>query len=228
MSGPRLIRFVDDRVPAEVLAEAAGILRAGGIVAHPTETVYGLAADPWEPRAVARILSLKGRGEKEGLILIAAAVEEAEGLLAAGLPPEFGALARAFWPGPLTLVAPAGPGAPTTVVSAGGGLAVRVTSGETARRLIKAAGHPLTSTSANRGGELPARSGEEVARIFPEGVDLILDGGSTPGSLPSTVVDLTCRPLRILREGAVERHRIEQVIGGSWRPGGGPGFRGIE
>ena len=192
---------------------AASILRRGGIVAHPTETLYGLAVDPWRQAALERLIEVKGRDARKGLILIASGVDQAMALLAPDCPELWRPLAEAFWPGPLTLVLPSGRRAPKGVLGAAGGVAVRVTSDPAARALLEAAGMPLTSTSANRAGGPPERTAAGVAALFGPGLDLILDAGPREGPAGSTIVDLLEGSPRLLREGPISIRQIEAVLG---------------
>lgn len=193
------------------MREAAAVIARGGIVAHPTETLYGLAADPWNEEALRRLVDLKGRESGKGLILIAADRDEVASLVLPGAHGAWLRLAERFWPGPLTLILPAGPRAPGGVLGKSGGVAMRISSDPLARRLVIAAGRPLTSTSANRSGEPPATSAAGVAAALGSGVDLVLDGGSREDSSPSTLVDLLGDRPRVLREGPIPARLVEEA-----------------
>lgn len=207
-------REIDPEIPSEaVLRYAKKILLRGGIVAYPTETFYGLGADPFDAVAWNRLTELKGRPEGKAFPLILSDVSVLERLCSV-VPPAVEPLARRFWPGPLTLVVPARAGL-------GGGLrdartvAVRVSSSRVSRLLAHQAGGTITTTSANRSGEPPPVTALEVERIFPTegtkepGIDLLLDGGRCPGGAPSTIVDITELPPRLIRPGGV---RFEAVL----------------
>lgn len=164
---------------------AARVLRGGGVVAYPTEGVYGLGCDPLDPHAVQRVLDLKGRSARKGLILIAADYAQVRPFLQP--PPK--ALARRLrddWPGPVTWVLPASPAVPGWVTGGRDTLAVRVTAHPLAASLCRGFGRALVSTSANRSGGRPARSALAVRRLFGESVDLILHGplGGLRGPTP--------------------------------------------
>ncbi len=180
---------------------AAAVIRAGGIVAYPTETFYGLAALALSPEAVARLAAAKLRPEGKPLPLLAADRDSALAL-AAEVDPVAERLARRFWPGPLTLVLPAAPGLPAEIAGAGT-VGVRVPGSPVARELARLSGGPITSTSANLAGEPPPRRPAELAPALEAIVDLVLDGGETPGGLPSTVVEVRGGEVRLLRAGAV-------------------------
>ncbi len=190
-----------------VLARAAGILRGGGLVAFPTDTFYGLAADPRDEAAVERVFVAKGRAPAVALPLIAADIDQ---VLAAstGLSPLSLRLAERFWPGPLTLVADA---ASSIVPGVHGGshtIAVRVPDHAVARGLAAAAGFPVVSTSANRSGEAAVTSADAVVSSIGGLVDLVLDCGATPGAAPSTVVDARGAVPVLIRAGAVPFSRV--------------------
>jgi L-threonylcarbamoyladenylate synthase len=197
------------------LDEAAALLLAGGVVALPTDTLYGLAADALSEAAVGRVLRIKGRDPSRPLPVLLAAAADA-GAVAQDLPAAFHLAAGAFWPGPLTLVVRARPGLPEGVRSAAGGIGLRVPAAPPVRELSLRLGRPLTATSANPSGEPPPRDAEGVRRLFAgrgEAPDLLLDGGPCPAGTPSTVLDLTTPRPRILREGALPRREIERLLG---------------
>ncbi len=194
------------------LRDCCRVLESGGIVAHPTETLYGLAVDPWNEAAVARLDGIKARGAGAGYVLIASSREEALGLAASPWPRHLSALGDAFWPGPLTLVLPPSERAPALACRSGSGIAVRVTPDPIAASLVAAFGRPLTSTSANRRGGTPAVSAAEVLAALGEEIDRILDGGPRGAGVPSTIVDLTRAEPAILRIGALSEERIREVL----------------
>ena len=167
------------------LRMAARVLRAGGVVAYPTEGVFGLGCDPLDPDAVRRVLALKGRSARTGLILIAADYAQVRPFL---LPPgkQLGRRLRGDWPGPVTWVLPAAAGVPGWLTGGRDTLAVRVTAHPLAATLCRTFGRALVSTSANRSGAAPARSALAVRRLFGEAVDLILHGplGNLRGPTP--------------------------------------------
>ena len=192
-------------------ARAAERLRAGGLVIYPTETFYGLGALLASAAAVARLAAAKLRPEGRPLPLVAADPEMARAV-AAAFPPLAERLAARFWPGPLTLVLAAAPGLPPEVAG-DGTVGVRVPGSALARELSRLAGGPLTSTSANpSGGPPPTRPGD-LDRWLVSRVDAILDGGETPGGLPSTVVAVEPGGPRLLRAGAVPWEAVRAVAG---------------
>jgi L-threonylcarbamoyladenylate synthase len=189
-------------VDAAAIEEAARIIRAGGIVALPTDTLYGLAVDPFRADAVARVFAVKGRPVERPLPLIAGDLAQVERAIAP-LPPMGLALARAFWPGPLTLLLDAPPTLAPDVTAGTGRVGVRVPAQPVARALCHACATPLTATSANISGEPPSDDPNEIERTIGARIDVLLDAGHTAGGPPSTIVDVTGTAPRLVREGAV-------------------------
>ena len=183
------------------LARAAAILRAGGVVAFPTETFYGLGAAALDRDAVRRVFALKGRPEAKPLLLLVDSLAMAEGV--AHVTDAARDLARRHWPGALTLVLAARAPVPAEVTAGTGTVGVRVSSHPIARALPAALGAPVTAPSANPAGGAPPTTAAAVVAYFGDGLDLVLDGGATAGGEPSTIVDLTVEPPRVLRRGAV-------------------------
>lgn len=208
--------FVSDADVVAALQPTVAHLRAGGLLAYPTETVYGLGSRPRDSEVQA-LASLKGRAAgKPFLVLVASrAMAEAQGL---AFNESANALARAFWPGPLTLVLPGGSGRlPDLLRGPEGGIAVRWTSHPHIARLVAALGEPLTSTSANLPGSAPAPGADAILRDFArpvqDGVLLVLDGGVLGNRPPSTVVDCTGHPARVIRAGAISLAELRGAAG---------------
>jgi L-threonylcarbamoyladenylate synthase len=201
---------VDANSPA--IVRAAQIIRAGGLVAFPTETVYGLGANALDAKAVGRIFEAKGRPTRNPLIVHLAAANQAKNVVDHWAA-EAAQLAERFWPGPLTLVVPRGPQVPDVVTAGGPTVAVRVPAHHVARALLQAAGVPLAAPSANRSSHLSPTLAQHVFEDLNGRIELILDGGPTPGGLESTVVDLTTRPPRLLRPGPIEPAALEVILG---------------
>jgi L-threonylcarbamoyladenylate synthase len=197
---------------AEVIARAAAVLRGGGLVAFPTETVYGLGANALDPEAVGRIFTAKGRPATNPLIVHVAGADEA-GRVAATWPEAAARLAERFWPGPLTLVLPRRDGVPDAVTAGGPTVAVRVPAHPVAQALLRAAGVPVAAPSANRSTRLSPTRAEHVLAGLDGRIDLLLDGGPTAGGLESTVLDVTVRPPRLLRPGLVAPDALAEVLG---------------
>ena len=182
------------------LAEAIDVLAGGGVVALTTETVYGLAADASNLTALRRVNRLKGKPEVSPILLLLADRRQAE-QVSDDLPATFHPLVERFWPGPLTLVVRASSGVPREITGGGDTVAVRVPGLALPRRLAAGLGRPISGVSANLTGRPPCRTAGEVARAFPEGIEMILDGGFAPGGVSSTVLDLCRTPPQVLREG---------------------------
>ena len=201
----------------EAIQEAAGLLNAGGLVAMPTETVYGLAANAFDGQAVARIFEAKGRPSFNPLIVHVGDVEEANILV--DMDERARKVAERFWPGPLTLILPRrGDCEISELVSAGlPTLAVRVPRHKVTQYLIRAAGVPLAAPSANRSGSLsptaPIHVQDSLGDSLTDGVDLILAAGPSEVGLESTVLDLSGEDAVILRPGAVTSEELSEVIG---------------
>jgi L-threonylcarbamoyladenylate synthase len=190
------------------IARAAALIRAGQLVAVPTETVYGLAADATSGEAVAGIYAAKGRPSFNPLIVHVGSMAEAETL--ADLPPAAHRLAAAFWPGPLTMVLPLRKGSPVSALVTAGlpTLALRMPSHPAMQALIRAAERPLAAPSANASGRISATRAEHVAASLGERVPLILDGGPTRHGLESTIVAVDSDRLRLLRPGPITAKQV--------------------
>jgi L-threonylcarbamoyladenylate synthase len=193
-----------------VLERSAAVLRAGGLLIYPTETLYALGGCALDAAAAGRVREAKGRADDKALPLIAAGLEQVRGLCSEW--PEVAArLAARFWPGPLTLVLPASPDVPLPVTAGGNTVAVRVPGRSLPRRLCQAAG-PLVSTSANRSGAPPATRCLDALAALGSAASLALDGGECTGA-PSTIVDLSAGAPRVLREGAIARTEVLAALG---------------
>jgi L-threonylcarbamoyladenylate synthase len=197
----------------EAIARGAEILRAGGLVAFPTETVYGLGADAAAPAACAKIYAAKGRPSFNPLIAHVADIEAAQ--REAILPAAALRLAERFWPGPLTLVAPAAAGGSVCELARAGlaSVALRVPAHETARALIAAFGGPIAAPSANRSGHVSPVTAAHVAADLAGRVDLVIDGGRAQAGLESTIVSFIGAEPALLRPGALARDALEAVLG---------------
>lgn len=196
----------------DVIRRAAEVIRQGGLVAFPTETVYGLGADALNPQAVARIFAAKGRPASDPLIVHIASIE-ALNRVARDLPSQARALSESFWPGPLTLVLPRAEGLPADVTAGLDTVAVRMPAHPVALALIREAGTPVAAPSANLFGHTSPTTARHVLDDLGEQVDLILDGGPTRIGVESTVLDLTGEPPTILRPGGVSREALSAVLG---------------
>ena len=214
------------------IARAAEFLRAGKLVAFPTETVYGLGANALSPEAVARIFRAKGRPAHNPVIVHVADIAVARALTA-DWPDFAGRLAAAFWPGPLTLVLPKNGLVPDIVTAGGQTVALRIPSHPIALALLRAAGIPIAAPSANRSMLLSPTTAEHVLQSLDGRIDALLDGGPATGGIESTVISLVGDRPRLLRPGlitpahiesiigAIERGRVVEIRGRNWQACGG-------
>lgn len=202
-----MVRIIvnDEQSLAPAIAAAVEALRAGRVVAFPTDTLYGLAVDPRRPDAVERLFVLKGRDARSAVPLVAATLEQA--MLVATFTGRERQAAAAFWPGPLTIVAAATSAVTPEALGRQQTVAIRVPAHEIARELARAFRFPITATSANRSGQPAADSADAVASALPD-VDVLVDAGRAPGGAPSTIISFEdARPI-LLREGAVPWERV--------------------
>ncbi len=208
-----LVLPVDPTTPDPVaIRQAAEVLQHGGLVAFPTETVYGLGANALDAEAVQRIFAAKGRPAYDPLIVHLAGPEALPDVVAE-VPPLAEALATHFWPGPLTLVLPRGLHIPLAVTAGGPTVAVRIPAHPVALALIRAAGFPIAAPSANRFGHLSPTQAVHVLDDLDGRIDLLLDGGPTPVGVESTVLSLVTPAPTILRPGGVSREALAAVLG---------------
>jgi L-threonylcarbamoyladenylate synthase len=198
---------------ARAIEHAATVLRGGGLVAFPTETVYGLGADATNGKAVAAIFAAKGRPQFNPLIVHVKDRAAAEALVE--FTPQARALADAFWPGALTLVLPRKGDCPLSLLVSAGldTVAIRVPSHPVARKLLAAVGRPIAAPSANVSGNVSPTTAAHVAEELGDKVDVILDGGATTLGIESTVVGFECDKPILLRPGTVTREAIEKIAG---------------
>ena len=204
--------FVDPESPQrDAIQEAAKWILNGGVVALPTDTLYGLAADPFSAVGVARVFAVKGRAADRALPLIAAdAAQVVEHL--GHLPPAGQRLAERFWPGPLTLLVTAPRGLARDVTGGTGKVGVRVPADASARAICAATGHPITATSANVSGEPPTADPDQVERTLGDRIDLLIDTGTTRGGAASTIVDVTGADPVLVRAGAISWEDIQACL----------------
>jgi len=208
---PRVVA-VDARAPEPgIIADAVEVLRRGGLVAMPTETVYGLAARALDEKAVAHVYEVKGRPSHHPLIAHVEGEEQAR-RLAASWPERASLLARAFWPGPLTVVVDRAPSVPAAVAGGGPSIAIRAPSHPVALALLHALDEPLAAPSANRFQGLSPTLAEHVVKQLGDAVDLVLDAGACEAGIESTVVDLRGARPRILRPGALDLTALRRVL----------------
>jgi L-threonylcarbamoyladenylate synthase len=197
---------------SEAVAQAAALIRAGKLVAFPTETVYGLGANALDPAAVERIFQAKGRPHTSPLIVHVPSIGMARSLVR-NWPDEAERLAGRYWPGPLTLVLPKQPAVPSVVTAGLDTVGLRIPAHPVALALLNAAGVPIAAPSANRFTELSPTRAEHVEKALGEAADMILDGGPTTVGIESTVLSLANQHPLLLRAGMVSQVEIEALIG---------------
>lgn len=215
---PEIVKINSSNPECSLVVYVAEQIRNGQVLGMPTDTFYGLAADPYNLRAVDRVYEIKSRSHHKPLSLLIGSVDQAEDL-AKPLPDEFYALARRFWPGPLTLIVQAAPRLPLKVTANTGNIAIRVPAAEIPMAVIRQAGVPITATSANLSGATECTTAAEVRDQLADRLNLIVDGGTSPRSVASTIVDLTVEEIgkpcwRIQRQGAISSQEIAEALGG--------------
>ena len=198
---------VGSSVDDTVLHRVVDVISAGGVVAVPTDTLYGLAADPFNEAAVARVFAAKDRPTGRPVPLIAADRDQVANCIGP-LPRSAERLAKAFWPGPLTILLDAPPALAPDVTGGTGRVGVRVPAHEVARAVCRACAIPLTATSANVSDMPSSADPDEVERALASRIDLLLDSGTIAGGPPSTIVDLSAPTPRLVRAGAVDWHEV--------------------
>jgi L-threonylcarbamoyladenylate synthase len=207
-----IVRINQESPETSLVAYVAEQLKNGCVLGMPTDTFYGLAADPFNLRAVEKIYDVKSRSRHKPLSLLIENVDQAEELTRP-LPEEFYKLARKYWPGPLTLIVRAASRLPLKVTANTGNVALRVPAAKIPVAVIKSAGVPITATSANVSGAAECTTADGVRQQLGELIPLIVDGGPSPRSVPSTIVDLTdSAGWRVLREGAIATQEITDFL----------------
>jgi L-threonylcarbamoyladenylate synthase len=193
--------------PQSGIRKGASIIEEGGIVAFPTESFYGLGVAATDPSALQRLFQIKKRDPSLPILVLISSINELS-RYAASIPPEALELARLFWPGGLTLVFEASQGLPSLLTAGTGKIGIRISGHPVAHALTLALTIPITGTSANISGERPCTTAEQVVQFFNGQLDLILDGGITKGTRPSTVLDVTSDPPLLIREGIIRAKEI--------------------
>ena len=209
MAEKALMRVFQEDTADALVQETVRIVRNGGVLAIPTDSFYALGACAFDEAAVHRICAIKGQREQKPILVLIAERAQLDALVAC-VPPAAAVLMDHFWPGPLTIVFPASSRLPATLTAGTGTIGVRLPAQPLLAKLIRATG-PLTGTSANRSGAVPARTAREVEQSLGHDVDLVLDGGPATAVLPSTVVETTVAA-RVLREGQIGRMAVQAVL----------------
>src|SRR5271166_447527 len=204
-----ILRISCETPELSLVKYAADQIRAGEVLGMPTDTFYGLAADPFNLRAVDRVYDIKTRSRHKPLSLLIESVDHAEEL-AKSLSEEFYALARKYWPGPLTIIVKAGSRLPLKVTANTGNVALRVPNAKIPLAVVTAAAIPITATSANLSGASECTTAEQVHDQLHGRISIIVDGGISPRDIPSTIIDLSDEEARwrIIREGAIPKEEI--------------------
>lgn len=208
-----IIKINKDNPEASLIRYVADQVRAGEVLGMPTDTFYGLAADPFNLRAVDRVYEIKSRSRHKPLSLLIADIDQAEEL-AKPLPEEFYRLARKYWPGPLTIIVKAASRLPLKVTANTGNVALRVPSAKIPLSVVQAASIPITATSANLSGESECTTAIAVRDQLEGRIAIIVDGGTSPREVASTIIDLTDEDARwrIMREGAIPAQEISEFF----------------
>jgi L-threonylcarbamoyladenylate synthase len=200
-------------LPERDFAQILSFLRSGGVIGFPTDTAYGLGADPFNDKALRRIFAIKSRPENKPILLLVHSLEMAATV--ASLSERARSLAERFWPGPLTLILPARPELSDLVTAASGNIGIRWCNAPFALRLVGAFGKPVTATSANRSGGKTPVTAMEVIEQLGDRLEVLIDGGTLPAAGGSTVLDLTQDPPVLLRQGPVTFAQLSEALQGS-------------
>src|SRR5437660_4854508 len=208
-----IVKINTENPEPSLVKYSAEQIRAGQVLGMPTDTFYGLAADPFNLRAVERVYEIKSRSRHKPLSLLIESVDQAE-QLARPLPEEFYKLARRFWPGPLTIIVKAASRLPLKVTANTGNVALRVPAAKIPHEVVNAAGSPITATSANLSGAAECTTAVQVRDQLMDRISIIVEGGTSPREVASTIVDLTDDEARwrVLREGAIPTAEISEFF----------------
>ncbi|MGD0280567.1 MAG: L-threonylcarbamoyladenylate synthase [Smithella sp.] len=206
-----ILKIGADNSEEKILTRAVEILAGGGIIAYPTETFYGLGADATNPKAIEKIFVVKGRDFKNPISLIIGKPDDIYPLVK-DVPESAEKLIYEFWPGALTIVFSASDKVSSLLTAGTGKIGLRVSNDPIALKIVQKLKKPLTATSANLSGAPECSLASDVADRIGDKIDAIVDWGQTPGGKASTIIDVTCNPPVILREGAITRKAIEKHI----------------
>jgi L-threonylcarbamoyladenylate synthase len=205
------IRIHGNAADESALQVASAAILNGSVISVPTETFYALSADPFNLRAVEQVLLIKGRQDWKPLLLLADSIDQVE-KIAHDIPDTFYRIAERFWPGPLTLILPAASTVPRKITGGTGTVGVRIPDQTVTRALIRAIDMPLVGTSANLSGRPACSTPEQVLQQLGGKIELVLDYGDTGGSAPTTILDVTQEPARLVREGAIPREEVSSFL----------------
>jgi len=193
------------------IEEIRSTLDSGGVIAFPTDTFYGLGADPFDPDALSEIFRIKQRPPEKPLLILIHSIDQLDNLTH-GVSDNARKLMKYFWPGPLTLLFKAAADLPEALTAGTGTVGVRLPGHLFTRKLLEALDRPLTAPSANISGMGESTTSQQVENTLGEKLDLIIDGGPAPGGKPSTIVDTTTTPPTLIREGALSRSNLVSVL----------------
>jgi L-threonylcarbamoyladenylate synthase len=207
-----VLKISSDAPERHVIDYAAGFIQRGRVVGIPTDTFYGLSADPFNLSAIERVFQVKGRSETKALPILVNSIEQALTLVR-DVPDAFLALAHKFWPGALTLIVPATHGLPLKVTGNSGRVAIRWADSRITTALIEAAGGPITGTSANLSGFPSCTNAQQIVKQLGDRLPLVLDSGDTGGVLASTIIKLSDNEWTVVREGAIPESEIRSALG---------------
>lgn len=207
-----IIKINPGNITEQQIDDIVQILKRGGVIAYPTETVYGLGGDATDENVVNKIEVLKERKIDKPFLVLVSDIEDVIHLVV-DLTPKIQSLMKKFWPGPLTLLLKAKEMVPRTIAGREGCIGVRISSDPFCQRLVNQFKKPLVSTSANPSSRPPAGSAAEVKRYFDQKIDLIVNGGERKSQLPSTILDFSVDPPRLVRQGSINVKKIEKIIG---------------
>jgi L-threonylcarbamoyladenylate synthase len=207
--------FHAEKLQSSDYAEIVSLLKAGGVIAFPTDTAYGLGADPFNNESVERVFSIKGRPESKPILLLVDSIAMAETV---SQPPDFFYdVAQHFWPGPLTMIVPAKSPLLMKMTAGTNTIGLRWPIARFATSLVESFGKPITATSANSTGMPTPITAAEVRLQIGEAADALIDGGTLPSRAGSTLLDLTVDPAVVLREGPITRKELADFFGGRIR-----------
>jgi L-threonylcarbamoyladenylate synthase len=205
------IRIHGDSTDEAALEIASAAIINGSVISLPTDTFYALAADPFNLRAVEQIFQIKGRQDWKPLLLLIDSVDQAE-TIAQNIPDSFYEIAEEFWPGPLTLILPAANHVPLKITGGTGTVGMRIPNFTLTRLLVQAIDIPIVGTSANLSAHPACASADQVLKQLGGKIELVLDSGKLNATAPSTILDLTKEPARIIREGAIPARALEKYL----------------
>jgi L-threonylcarbamoyladenylate synthase len=205
------VAFEQPAPSSNPIEEIQSVLNSGGVIAFPTDTFYGLAADPFNPDAISKIFKIKQRPEDKPLLVLIHSLDQLADLTQE-VTDHARKLMEHFWPGPLTLIFKAASGLPDTLTAGTGTIGIRLPGHPFTRRFLEALDRPLTAPSANISGAGEPKTVQELSSALTEGLDLVVDGGPTPGGKVSTILDTTTHPPTLIREGVLSRSDLESVL----------------